>query len=113
MEGGGKLMVDYYGLEDLSNDSNIGNLLAIPNGVYPYFWAWILFGLFVIGSLSMFFAERLRKGTGNLLSSMAISAFFIIILAVLGTVVGFITNQIMVYTLVIGILIIGIWFFSN
>ena len=49
----------------------------------------------------------------KILSAMAISCYAILILAVVGSIVGFITVSIMVYTVVISFVVTGIWFFSS
>lgn len=106
-------MTDFPDLSSLSNNSEVGELLSLPNNSFPYYWAVILFAIWAIATFSMYFVEKRLKGSGNILSSMSIAAFVVMILATLGSLSGFISLQIMVYTLVIGFLIIGIWFFSN
>lgn len=113
MEGGSILMVDFPDLSNLNETSGVGGLLALPNSSYPYFWAWILFGIFSIMFLGLYFKEKSEKGKANILSSMAVSAFAILLLATIGTVVGFISLEIMVYILVISLVLIAIWFFSD
>ena len=101
---------------DLSNfttNPTIGDFMAFPNSSYPYFWAWIMGGLWMIISLTLYFKEKEKVGRSSLLSSMAVASLAVILLSTIGTIVGFITLEIMIFILVIGFLIIGIWFFSN
>jgi len=120
MEGGNKLMiekliflVEYPDLSSLNSTSGIGGLLSLPNTAYPYFWAWIIGGIWMIITTSLYFNEKQRKGYGNILSSMAVGCFAILVLSTIGTVVGFITLEIMTYILVVSLLIIGVWFFTG
>jgi len=99
---------------DLGNvTGGIGELLALPNASYPYYWALIMIGLWVIISLTLYFKEKSLLGKGNLLSSMAVSAFAIIMLSTLGTLFNIITLAIFLPLLVGGLVIIAIWIFSS
>jgi len=104
-------MVRFTDLSNLTDTAGIGGLLSLPNTAYPYFWIWILGGIWIIIFLSLYFKEKERIGRGNLISSMAVSCLAILMLSLIGTIVGFITLEIMIYILVFSALIIGIWFF--
>lgn len=104
-------MVNYPDLSSLNETSGIGGILALPNASYPYFWAWIMAAIWGIITLTLFFKEKERKGIAGMLSSAAVGSFAIMILSTVGTIVGFITIDIMIYILVLSFLIIGIWFF--
>jgi len=106
-------MVNYPDLSNLNSSSNIGNLLALPNASYPFFWAWILGGFWFIITSTLYFVEKEKTGRGRILASMSISSFTIITLAIIGTLFGIITLEIMIYLLVINLIIIGVWFFST
>jgi len=106
-------LVEYPDLSNLSSTSGIGGLLSLPNTTYPYFWAWILGSLWLIVTTTLYFAEVKRKGYGKILSSMSVSCFAILILSTIGTIVGFITLEVMTYILVISFLIIGTWFLTG
>jgi len=75
-------MVKYPDLSNLST-GEIGELLALPNASYPFYWGLTMIGLWIIFSFSMYFREKELKGKGNLLSSMAVSSFAIIMLSTL------------------------------
>lgn len=105
-------MVTYPDLSNLNNQSGIGGLMNLPSSSYPYFWAWILGGLWIIISLTLYFTEKDKVGKGRILSSMSVASFAIIILATIGTVLGIISVDIIIYILVLGLIIIGIWWFS-
>ena len=113
MEGGSFIMVTFPDLSNLSSDSTIGNFLSLPNATYPYFWAWILGAIWFIISSTLYFTEKEKRTKANLLSSMAVSCFAILILSLTGTILGIVSLEIMIYILVISALIIGIWIFSN
>ncbi len=104
-------MVSYPNLDNLP--SGIGGLLSLPNASYPFYWALIMIGLWVIFSLTMYFKEKELSGKGNLLSAMAVSAFAIIMLSTVGTLFNIITLTIFLPLLIGGLVIIAIWIFSN
>lgn len=106
-------MASFPDLSSLNATSGIGGFLSLPNATYPYFWAWIFAGLWFIVSSTLYFKEKEKRTVGNFLSSMAVAALAVLILAVIGTIVGFISNEIMVYMTVMGFVIIGVWFFST
>ena len=105
-------MVNYPDLSSLNGTTGISGFMSLPNDSYPFFWAWILAGIFLIITTSSYFTEKSRKGYANILSSMAVSSFAILILATIGSIVGFISLEIMTYIFVLSMLIIGIWYFS-
>lgn len=113
MEGGNIIMVNYPDLSSLNNGSGIAGLLSVPNASYPYFWAWIMGGLWFIIVSTLYFSEKDKLGKGKLLSSMAVSSFAIILLSAIGTALTIITVDVMIYILVFGIVIIAIWFFLS
>lgn len=106
-------MVTYPDLSSLNNGSGIAGFMALPNASYPFFWAWILGGLWFIIVLTMYFKETEKFGKSNILSSMAVSSLAIIILSTIGTVLTIVSVDIMVNILVLGLVIIAIWFFSS
>lgn len=106
-------MVEYPDLSSLNGTSGIGGLLSLSNSSYPYFWAWILGAFWLIITTSLYFSERQRKGVGSLLSSMAISCFALMVLSTLGSIIGFVSLEIMTYILVFCLMIIGVWFFTT
>ena len=105
-------MVDYPDLSNLNNQSGIGGLLSLPNASYPYFWAWILGGIWFILTLSLYFSDKEKIGKGQILSAMSISCFAIILLSAIGTIVGFVSVDIIIYILVISLIIIAVWWYS-
>ncbi len=114
MEGGYIIiMVDYPDLSSLSNDSGIAGLMSLPNASYPYFWAWIMGGIWAIIVLTMYFQEVEKTGKAKMLSSMAVASLAILLLSTIGTVLIIISTEIMVVILVLSLIIIAIWFFSS
>ena len=105
-------MVTYPDLSVLNNESGIAGIMNLPNASYPYFWVWILGGIWAIITLTTYFIESEKEGKGKILSSMAVACLAVIFLAVIGTIVGFVSVEIMVYILVISMIIIAIWIFS-
>jgi len=110
MEGEFTIMVNYPDLSSLDSSSGISGMMALPNASYPYYWAWIIGGIWVIMVLTMYFKEKEGEGRTRILSSMAVSSLAIIFLSTIGTALGIISMEIMVYILVFGLMIIGIWF---
>ncbi len=106
-------MVDYPDLSNLSNNATIGDLMALPNSSYPFYWGLMIIGLWIIFSLTLYFKEKADLGKGNLLSSMAVSAFAMIILSTVGTLFNILTMTIFLPLLVGGLLIIALWIFSS
>ena len=106
-------MVTFPDFSSIANNSNIGTFLSLPNSSYPYFWAWILGGLWIIVTFSLYFTEKDKIGKGKLLASMSVACFAIIVLSTLGTIIGVVSLEIMIYILVISMMIIGVWFFTT
>lgn len=113
MEGGNIIMVSYPDLSSLNNGSGIGGMMSLPNASYPYYWAWIIGAIWFIIVLTMYFKEKEKSTKSNMLSSMAVACLAILFLSVIGTVLGIISLDIMIYILVISLVIIAIWFFSG
>ena len=98
---------------DYPNGSNVEDLLSYPTQASPNFWLWILGGIWAIFTLTMYYSEVKLFGKGKLLSSMVVSAFFISCLAVLGSIIGFITSEILIYCLVFFAVFTAIFIFSS
>ena len=107
------IFVDYPDLSSISNNSNIGSFLSLPNSSYPFFWTWLIFGIFVILTLSLYFKEKAKIGKGNLLSSAAVSSLAIVILATLGSLIGLFTIKTLIPIIVMSLVIIIVWIFSK
>lgn len=95
------------------DSTTIEGLLAYPTIGSPYFWLWILGGLFLIFTFTSYYNEVKVFGKGKLLSSLVISAFFITCLAVLGSAVGFITTEILIYIVILFAVFTAIFIFSS
>lgn len=95
------------------NQTDIGGLLAYPTQGSPYFWLWILAGIFFIMSFTSYYNEVKIFGRGRLLSSLVASSFFITCLAVLGSVAGFVTTEILIYIVVLFSILTAIFIFSD
>jgi len=114
MEGGYFItMVNYPDLSNLTNSSGVAGLMALPNSSYPYFWAWIMGGIWVIMVFTMFFKEKEKLGRTRILSSMAVASLSILLLSTIGTALTIITVDIMINILVFCMVVIAIWFFSS
>ena len=113
MEGGNIIMVTYPDLSNLNNGSGIGGLMSLPNSSYPFFWAWIIGGIWIIMVLTMYFKEKDKVGKANILSSMAVACLAITFLSTIGTILGIIYVDIMVYILVLSAITWAIWFYSS
>ncbi len=99
-------------LEDL-NKTNIEDILSYPLTGDFWFWGEILLAIFIIITLFTFFEERERLGKGNLLSSLAIASVVTIVLSFIGSLFKIVTKEIFLITLVLGIVLIFIWFIKG
>ena len=106
-------MVNYPDLSNLSENATIGDFMAFPNSAYPFFWAWIIGALWVIIALTIYYEEKERIGSTNILVALAVSSFACILLSAIGTLLGIISLEIMIYILIFGLLIIVVWIFSS
>lgn len=106
-------MVSYPDLSNLTNTSGIAGFMSLPSTSYPYFYAWILGGIWLIITFTLYFKEKETKGRGMILSSMSVSSIATMFLSLVGTVMGIISIEIMIYSLVLSTTLIGIWFFSS
>ena len=107
-------MAKYPDLGDLSDDSGIGELLALPNASFPFYWGLMMVSIWIIITLSMYFREKEEgKIRVSLLSSMAVSSFAIIMLSAVGTLFKIITLVTFLPLLIAGLVIIAVWIFSN
>ena len=100
-------------LSDLGSNPSVGALFTLPGTIYPFYWAWILGGIWFIITTSLYFKEKEKTAKENLLSSMSVACFAIIVLAVIGSIVGFISLEIMIYIFVLSTIIIGLLFLTS
>lgn len=99
----------YLGLESL-NDTSIAGVMSFPLTGDYYFYAKILFGIWLIIALGFFFEEKKRLGKGNMLSSLAVASLATIVLAVIGSLFDIVTQEVLVSTMVLGLIFIFVWF---
>ena len=105
-------MPPYLGIEE-ANVTDIESFLVYPLIQDYYFYSKILLGLFVIFTLSLYFEEKYRKGDANFFSCAAVGSISVIVLAFMGSLFGMITADILTLTIVLGAVIIGIWFLTT
>jgi hypothetical protein len=98
---------------DYPNATTIEGILSYPTQGSPYFWLWILGGIFFIFSFTSYFKEVSIFGKGKLISSLVVSSFFITCLAVLGSVIGFITTEILIIIVIFFVIFTAIFLFSD
>ncbi len=103
------ILFDFIGLEDI-NVTDISQILSYPLTGDYYFWAKILFAIFVIISLGSFFEERKRLGKGNMLSSFAVGSIVTIVLSFIGSLFNVVTGDVFTVVLVLGAFLIFIWY---
>jgi|SRR5690606_35507416 len=106
-------LVTYPDLSNLTNSSGVSGLLAFPNSITPYFWTFILAGIFLIISLSSYFGEKNLGKSGNSLSSMAVASLAVTILGTVGSLLDLLTFNAFLPILVFCIVIDIIWIFSS
>ena len=102
----------YLGLESL-NDTSVAGIMGFPLTGDYYFYAKILFGIWLIIGLGFFFEERKRLGKGNMLSSFAVASLAVIVLASIGSLFDIVTGEVFVSTIVLGLISIFIWFIKG
>lgn len=108
-----KLMfMAFRGLENITVDGP-EDILTYPLTGDFYFWAKILFAIWIVLGLTTFFEERLRLGKGNFLSSFAVSSLAVIVLAFIGSLFDIVTGEVFVSILVIGCLLIFVWYVKS
>lgn len=101
-------------LEEINNGSlTLTQLLSYPATGFTYFWGAIFFAIWIILASITFFEERFRLGKGNLLSSLAISSFAVMVLSWIGSLVGFVNNEVNVLVTIFGLVFIVIWFIKG
>ncbi|KKM74234.1 hypothetical protein LCGC14_1402390 [marine sediment metagenome] len=100
-------------LSNLSANATIVDIMALPNSTYPFFWTLIMIAIWIIITLSMYHKEKEDLRRGNLLSSMAVSAFGVIMLSTIGTLFNILTLATFLPLLVGGLVIIATWLFSS
>jgi len=98
---------------DYINDTTIEGILSYPTHGSPYFWLWILGAIFFIFTFGSYYNEVKIFGRGKLLSSLVVSSFFITCLALLGTVIGFVSTEIFVIILIFFVIFTAIFIFSE
>ena len=106
-------MVDYPDLSNLSNSSGIGDLLAIPNTSYPFFWTIIIAGIWIVLTMSFYFREKSIKGKSDIISAMAVASLPCIMISTLGSLLGIVTITSQLPIIVLSGVIIAVWIFSK
>ncbi len=99
-------------LEDL-NITGIEDVLSFPLTGDFWFWGKILLAIFTIITFFTFFEERERLGRGNLLSSLAVASLITIVLSFVGSLFKIVTQEIFLIILVLGIVLIFIWYINE
>jgi fatty acid desaturase len=98
---------------DYPNQTTIEGILSFPTQSSPNFWLYILIAIFLIFTLSSYNREVKVFGRGKFLSSLVVSSFFITVLGTVGTLVGFITSEILIYIIIFFAIFTAIFFFSS
>lgn len=96
---------------DYPNATDIGGILAYPTQGSPNFWLWIFGAIFFIFTFSSYYAEVKVFGKGKLLSSLVVSSFFVLVLAVLGSVIGFISTEILIIFVIFFVIFAALFIF--
>lgn len=100
------------GIETLA-DTSITGILSYPALCDVQFWAKILAAIFVILSFGLYMRERERETKPDLISAMGVSSIAVIFLALIGTMIGFISQFIFIEVVVIGMVFIAIWMLKS
>lgn len=97
------------GLEILPASPTIGDVLRFPTVCDPFFYTKIYFALFVIFTLTIYFRERSTTLKGDFMGAMGVTSIGIIVLAIVGTLVGFLQKERFIEIFVSGIVLIVFW----
>jgi hypothetical protein len=98
---------------DYPNGTTIEELLSYPTQGSPFFWLWILGAIFFIFTFTSYYKEVSLFGKGKLLSSLVVSSFFIVVLATLGSILGFITTEVLIIFVIFFVIFTAIFIFSS
>ena len=99
--------------------SGFSDLVVWPTGCFYYFWLVIFGVLFAVIAWALFLEEKNRRGEGEILSSLGVSATAIISIALAGTFIKnsldmpMIQTDIFLWVLAPGLVFILIWIFSR
>lgn len=103
----------------ISGVKGIADMLVYPTSCDYFFYAKILFGLFIILNLILYFKEQERFTKPDMLSCLGTSSIVIVFLAMIGTFIKnslnipMIQQDIFLYIIAFAVVFIGIWFFKR
>jgi len=103
----------------MGSRTGIEDLLVYPTTCYYYFWAVMLFTLFIVLAFILYNREREESTQADLISSMGVSSTAILVLAVIGSLITstnglpMIQRDILLTVVAIWIVISAIWFFKK
>lgn len=95
------------------NPQSFTDMIAYMNVVNPNFWLYIFGAIYIIITSTLYGRQVLRKGEGDILLSMSVSAIFIMVLSTVGTIFGLILKNTFLEILAFGIIILGLWWFNK
>jgi len=90
----------YQTLENNITDIDLQKLLNFPSLDYPLFYPLLLSAFFIIFASASYFREVQRQGSGDFLSSLAVSGFVTIAIAVILSLLELISTTVLVITIV-------------
>lgn len=96
------------GLESLT-DKGIVGILQYPTSCDFWFWGKIMLAIFMILTLSLYIKDREKLLKADFISAAGVSALATIFLTLIGSIAQIIERDIMVLTLVIGLIFIIMW----
>lgn len=89
--------------------TGIDGFLKYPLSCDYYFYLKIMIGLWVILGSLLYYEERRRVSKANILSSLAISGIAILFIAVVGSLIGIITSDILIILMILVLIPVVIW----
>ena len=107
------------GLEVMKPFTSFVDYFIFPTTCFYYFYAVILFALFIIIAFLLYNREREQLVQADMISSLGVSALVILILSAIGTLITssngipMIQRDIMIYVVALWIPITAIWFFKK
>lgn len=97
----------------------IEDYLVYPTTCYYYFWAVILFVLFIVITYGMYSRERELQVQPDLISSAGVGSIAILLLAIIGSLISstngipMIQQDILLTVIALWVVISAIWFFKK
>jgi len=101
--------------QEFSNLStiNLQALLDFPTLDFPIFYSIFLFVVFTVFTSLSYFMEVKRQGSGDILSSFAVSSFVTLAIAVILSYLQLISSTVLIFTMVVTFVFVVLFLLTN